>query len=134
MRVVKIVLMLKLELSMIKNILKPDILNVGRLFVFKKDMKTEDFRRRANEDFKEILPLINKLIQQVKLANKAQKFNINGAEFLMRLNTDIIEISLASERPIFPTLAFRPINDKKADLLYYRIGNEFRSKLHQAIE
>jgi len=97
-------------------------------------MKTEDFRKKANEDFKQILPLINKLIQQVKLTNKAQKFNINGAEFLMRLNADIIEMSLATERPIFPTLAFRPINDKKADLLYYRIGHDFRSKLNQATE
>ena len=97
------------------------------------EMKTEDFRRKANEDFKEILPLINKLIHQVILANKTEKYNINGAEFLMRLNVDVIEMSLASERPIFPTLAFRPINNKKADLLFYRIGSDFRSKLYQAI-
>ena len=97
-------------------------------------MKTEYFRQKANEDFKEILPLINKLIHQVILANKAEKYNINGAEFLMRLNVDIIEMSLVSESPIFPTLAFRPINDKKADLLYYRISSDFRSKLYQAIE
>ena len=97
------------------------------------DMKTEDFRRKANEDFKEILPLINKLIHRVILANKTEKYNINGAEFLMRLNLDVIEMSLASERPIFPTLAFRPINNKKADLLFYRIGSDFRSKLYQAI-
>ena len=97
------------------------------------EMKTEDFKRKSNEDFKEILPLINKLIHRVILANKAEKYNINGAEFLMRLNVDIIEMSLASERTIFPTLAFRPINDKKADLLYYRISSDFRSKLYQAI-
>jgi hypothetical protein len=97
-------------------------------------MKPEDFRRKANEDFIEILPLINKLIQGLHLANKAEKFSINGAEFLMRLNIDVIEMSLASERPIFPTLAFRPINDKKADLLYYRIGSDFRSNLYQAIQ
>ena len=98
------------------------------------EMKTEDLRRKANEDFKEILPLINKLIQRLHLANKAEKFSINGAEFLMRLNVDIIEMSLATESPIFPTLAFRPINDKKADLLYYRISSDFRSKLYQALE
>ena len=98
------------------------------------DMKTEDFRRKANLDFKEILPLVNKLIHRVILANKAEKYNINGAEFLMRLNVDIIEMSLATESPIFPTLAFRPINDKKADLLYYRISSDFRSKLYQALE
>ena len=96
-------------------------------------MKTEYFRRKANEDFKEILPLIYKLIHQVILANKADKYNINGAEFLMRLNVDVIEMSLASERAIFPTLAFRSINNKKADLLFYRIGSDFRSKLYQAI-
>ena len=98
------------------------------------EMKTEDFRRKSNEDFKEILPLINKLIHRVILANKAEKYNINGAEFLIRLNVDVIEMSLASERPIFPTLAFRPINEKKADLLYYRISSDFRSKLYQAEE
>lgn len=98
------------------------------------EMKTEDFRRKVNLDFKEILPLINKLIHRVILANKAEKYNINGVEFLMRLNVDVIEMSLASERPIFPTLAFRPINDKKADLLYYRISSDFRSKLNQALE
>ena len=98
------------------------------------EMKTEDFRRKANLDFKEILPLVNKLIHRVILANKAEKYNINGAEFLMRLNVDIIEMSLATESPIFPTLAFRPINDKKADLLYYRISSDFRSKLYQALE
>jgi hypothetical protein len=97
-------------------------------------MKTEDYRRKANEDFKEILPLIHKLIHRVILANKAEEYNINGSEFLMRLNVDLIEMSLASERLIFPTLAFRPINDKKADLLYYRVSSDFRSKLHQAIE
>ena len=98
------------------------------------EMKTEDFKRKSNEDFKEILPLINKLIHRVILANKAEKYNINGVEFLMRLNVDVIEMSLASERPIFPTLAFRLINDKKADLLYYRISSDFRSKLYQALE
>ena len=97
------------------------------------EMKTKDFRRKSNEDFKEILPLINKLIHRVILANKAEKYNINGAEFLIRLNVDIIEMSLASERPIFPTLAFRPINDEKADLLYYRIGSDFKYKLYEAI-
>ena len=102
--------------------------------VYLREMKTEDFRRKANLDFKEILPLVNKLIHRVILANKAEKYNINGAEFLMRLNVDVIEMSLASERPIFPTLAFRPINDKKADLLYYRISSDFRSKLYQAIQ
>jgi hypothetical protein len=43
MRAVKIVLMQKLELSMIKDIRIPDILNVGRLFVFKRSYENRRF-------------------------------------------------------------------------------------------
>ena len=50
----------------------------------------------------------------------------------MRLNGDIIEMSLADEAPIFPTLAFREFSSEKTDLLYYRIGQDFRSKLIEA--
>jgi len=51
----------------------------------------------------------------------------------MRLNGDIVEMSLADEAPIFPTLAFREISSAKTDLLYYRIGENFRTKLLEAI-
>ena len=51
----------------------------------------------------------------------------------MRLNGDIIEMSLADEAPIFPTLAYRELSPAKTDLLYYRIGQDFRSKLIEAI-
>ena len=51
----------------------------------------------------------------------------------MRLNGDIVEMSLADEAPIFPTLAFRELSPAKTDLLYYRIGQDFRSKLMEAI-
>jgi hypothetical protein len=51
----------------------------------------------------------------------------------MRLNGDIIEMSLANEAPIFPTLAFRNLSSAKTDLLYYRIGQDFRSSLLEAI-
>jgi hypothetical protein len=50
----------------------------------------------------------------------------------MRLNGDIVEMSLADEAPIFPTLAFRELSPAKTDLLYYRIGNDFKSKLLEA--
>jgi hypothetical protein len=50
----------------------------------------------------------------------------------MRLNGDIVEMSLANEAPIFPTLAFRELSSEKTDLLYYRIGQDFRSKLMEA--
>ena len=51
----------------------------------------------------------------------------------MRLNGDIIEMSLANEAPIFPTLAFRDLSSAKSDLLYYRIGQDFRASLIDAI-
>jgi hypothetical protein len=51
----------------------------------------------------------------------------------MRLNGDIIEMSLANEAPIFPTLAFRNLSPTNADLLYYRIGQDFRVSLLEAI-
>lgn len=47
----------------------------------------------------------------------------------MRLNDDIIEISLANETPIFPTLALSEFSSAKTDLVYYRIGQDLRSKL-----
>jgi hypothetical protein len=51
----------------------------------------------------------------------------------MRLNGDIVEMSLADEAPVFPTLAFRELSSAKTDLLYYRIGEKFRTKLLDAI-
>ena len=41
-------------------------------------------------------------------------------------------MSLADEAPIFPTLAFRALSPAKTDLLYYRIGQDFKSKLIEA--
>jgi hypothetical protein len=40
---------------------------------------------------------------------------------------------LADEAPIFPTLAFRELSDSRTDLLYYRVGQDFRYKLNEAI-
>ena len=83
------------------------------------------------QQFKKMLPSLNQLIHQLRLTDKAQKYNVNGSEFLIRLNKDVIEMSLVIEKPIFPTLAFRPISDIKADLLYYRIGDDFTSALNK---
>ena len=96
-------------------------------------MKTQEQRKYSEEQFNNMLPLLIKLIHKVKLKNKVEKYHINGAEFLIKLNKDVIEMSLASERPIFPTLAFRPVSDLKADLLYYRIGEDFKNCLREAI-
>jgi hypothetical protein len=94
-------------------------------------MKTEERRRYFNEQFKKILPSLNQLIHSVRLTDKAEKFTVNGAEFLIRLNKDIIEMSLASEKAIFPTLAYRQTSDTVADLLYYRITDDFANQLHK---
>ena len=96
-------------------------------------MKFADKQKRNIEDFKELLPLIRKLLIEVRLSDKPQKYHINNVDFLMRLNGDIIEIASADEAPIFPTLAFREISYSKTELLYYRVGSDFKSKLYAAI-
>ena len=96
-------------------------------------MKFADKQKRNIEHFKELLPLIRKLLVKVHLSNKPQKYHFNNVDFLMRLNGDIIEVALADEAPIFPTLAYRELSDLKAELLYYRVGSDFKSKLNLAI-
>ena len=96
-------------------------------------MKFVDKQKRNIENFKELLPLIRKLLVKVHLSNKRQKYHFNNVDFLMRLNGDIIEIATADEAPIFPTLAYRELSDLKAELLYYRVGSDFKSKLNLAI-
>ena len=95
-------------------------------------MKFSDRQKMNNEDFKKLLPLINELICKVQLTDKPKKYHFNDVDFLIRLNGDIIEMSLAEEAPIFPTLAFRELSHARTDLLYYRVGQEFRSKLLKA--
>ena len=96
-------------------------------------MRFVDRKKRDIEDFEKLLPYLQKLIHKVHLTNKPKIYHFNKTDFIMRLNGDIIEISLADEAPIFPTLAFRELSPAKTDLLYYRIGNDFRSKLMEAI-
>ena len=96
-------------------------------------MKFADKQKRNIENFKEILPLIRKLLVKVHLSNKPQKYHFNNVDFLMRLNGDIIEIATLDEAPIFPTLAYRELSDLKVELLYYRVGSDFKSKLNAAI-
>ncbi len=69
----------------------------------------------------------------MRLTDKVEKHIVNGAEFLIRLNKDVIEISLVSEKPIFPTLAYRHISDTVDDLLYYRITDDFTAELRRAV-
>jgi hypothetical protein len=96
-------------------------------------MRFVDRQKKNIEDFMKLLPYLQKLIHKVHLTNKPKIYHFNKTNFIMRLNGDIIEMSLADEAPIFPTLAFRELSPAKTDLLYYRIGNDFRSKLMEAI-
>ena len=96
-------------------------------------MRFSDRQKRDIQEFKKILPLLNQLISKIQLTNKPKKYHFNAVDFLIRLNGDIVEMSLAEEVTIFPTLAFRELSNTRTDLLYYRIGNNFSNKLNQAI-
>jgi hypothetical protein len=96
-------------------------------------MRFRDKQKRDIEDFKKLLPYLNQLIHKVCLTNKPKIYHFKKSDFIMRLNGDIVEMSLANEAPIFPTLAFRELSPAKTDLLYYRIDNDFKSKLMEAI-
>ena len=96
-------------------------------------MRFSDRQKRDIEDFKQLLPLIDRLLCKIKLTNKPKIYHFNNIDFIIRLNGDIIEMALADEAPIFPTLAFRELSDSRTDLLYYRVGQDFRYKLNEAI-
>jgi hypothetical protein len=96
-------------------------------------MKFTDRHKRDIEEFKRLLPYLHQLIHKVQLTNKPKIYHFKKSDFIMRLNGDIIEMSLANEAPIFPTLAFRELSSAKSDLLYYRIGQDFKSSLLEAI-
>ena len=96
-------------------------------------MKITDRHKRDIEEFKKLLPFLHQLIHKVQLTNKPEIYHFKKSDFIMRLNGDIIEMSLANEAPIFPTLAFRNLSSEKSDLLYYRIGQDFRASLIEAI-
>ena len=96
-------------------------------------MKFTDRYKRDIEEFKRLLPYLHQLIHKVQLTNKPRVYRFNKSDFIIRLNGDIIEMSLADESPIFPTLAFRELSPAKTELLYYRIGQDFRASLLEAI-
>jgi len=97
-------------------------------------MRFSDKQKRDIQDFKKLLPYLQHLIHKVHLTNKPKVYHFNKSDFIMRLNGDIVEMSLADEAPIFPTLAFRELSSAKTDLLYYRIGENFRTKLLEIIK
>ena len=96
-------------------------------------MKFSDRHKKDIEEFKRLLPYLHQLIHKVQLTNKPKIYHFKKSDFIMRLNGDIIEMSLVNEAPIFPTLAFRDLSSAKSDLLYYRIGQDFRASLLEVI-
>jgi len=97
-------------------------------------MKFSDRQKKQIADFKQLLPLIDRLLSKIQLTNKPKIYHFNKVDFVIRLNGDIVEMALADEASIFPTLAFRELSNTKTDLLYYRVGQDFRYKLNEAIE
>ena len=96
-------------------------------------MRFSDRQKKQIADFKELLPLIDRLLCKIQLTNKPKIYHFNKVDFIIRLNGDIVEMALADEAPIFPTLAFRELSSSRTDLLYYRVGQDFRYKLNEAI-
>lgn len=96
-------------------------------------MRFSDKQKKQIADFKQLLPLIDRLLCKIQLTNKPKIYHFNKVDFIIRLNGDIVEIALADEAPIFPTLAFRELSNSRTDLLYYRVGQDFRYKLNEAI-
>ena len=96
-------------------------------------MRFSDRQKRDIEEFKQLHPLIDRLLSKVQLSNKPKVYHFNKVDFIIRLNGDIVEMALADEAPIFPTLAFRELSNTRIDLLYYRVGNNFSNKLREAI-
>mgnify|MGYP003704372633 FL=1 len=96
-------------------------------------MRFSDRQKRDIADFKQLHPLIDRLLSKVQLSNKPKVYHFNKVDFIIRLNGDIVEMALGDEASIFPTLAYREFSDTRVDLLYYRVGQNFRYKLSEAI-
>jgi|GEM_PF-2117610 len=96
-------------------------------------MKLGDRHKRNIEEFNQLLPLLNKVIAKIasqsNLTDYAKEFNVNGLGIFIRRNQDIYEMALSDERPIFQTLAFRRLSSSRTELIFYRKGNQFKSKL-----
>ena len=76
-------------------------------------MRFTDRQKKDIADFKQLLPLIKKLILKVQLTSNPKIYHINNIDFVIRLNGDILEIAAADEAAIFPTLAYRELSKNK---------------------
>ena len=100
-------------------------------------MKGEDRKKYEYECFTKLLPCINTLLKKVVLTEELKEYTFNKISFLMRLNKfeNAVEMSLARERPIFPTLSFSKQAEEVATLLHYRVSySDFRGKLVKAMD
>ena len=96
-------------------------------------MRFSDRQKKDIADFKQLLPLIGRLLCKIQLTNKPKIYHFNKVDFIIRLNGDIVEMAVADEAPIFPTLAYRELSNSKSELLYFRVGSDFKYKLYEAI-
>ena len=96
-------------------------------------MRFSDRQKKDIADFKQLLPLIDRLLCKIKLTNKPKIYHFNKVDFIIRLNGDIVEMAAADEAPIFPTLAYRELSNSKSELLYFRVSADFKYKLYEAI-
>ena len=96
-------------------------------------MRFSDRQKKDIADFKQLLPLIGRLLCKIQLTNKPKIYHFNKVDLIIRLNGDIVEMAVADEAPIFPTLAFRELSSTKSELLYFRVDSDFKYKLHEAI-
>jgi hypothetical protein len=97
-------------------------------------MKKNDRKRYEKEEFTKLYPFIANLLEQVKITDENEEYEVNGCCFHIKQNIDIVEMGLPNESSIFPTLAFKKLSNSKAELLYYRIGYDFKHAIYQATE
>lgn len=99
-------------------------------------MKIGIRKKYEYESFIKLMPYINAMLKKVKLTDKTQEYKFNEIPFLMRFNKfeNAVEMSLARERPIFPTLMFATEDEGSVKLLYYRVSVDFRDELNKAMD
>jgi hypothetical protein len=100
-------------------------------------MKLEDQKKYDFDNFTKIFPYIKLLLDRVELSYEIKEYQFNKIKFLLRVNKEskAIEMSLASEKVIFPTVVFTELNAGEPELLYFRVNyNEFFNALHEAID
>ena len=97
-------------------------------------MKKSDRKKYYTEEFTKLYPLIFKLLEQVKITDRTENYEVNGRCFQIKQNRDVVEMGLPNESPIFPTLAFKQLPNNTFELMEYRIGEDFKKAIYEATE